>query len=44
MACYRQVERIYQAAGVSDRLELDLFPGEHGWGGNRSAAFFGRHL
>jgi len=44
MACYRQVERIYQAAGASECLELDLFPGEHGWGGNRSASFFGRHL
>ena len=44
LACYRQVERIYRAAGVADRLELDLFPGEHGWGGNRSVAFFQRHL
>lgn len=44
MACYRQVEKIYSAAGVKDRLELDLHPGEHGWGGNLSESFFRRHL
>jgi len=42
--CYRHVEAIYAAAGMSDRLELDLFVGEHGWGGNKSCAFFGKHL
>jgi len=44
LACYRQVEKIYRAAGASDRLELDLHPGEHGWGGNKSEAFFKEHL
>ena len=44
MACYRQVENIYRVAGVPDRLELDLHPGEHGWGGNKSVAFFGKWL
>ena len=44
MACYQQVERIYAAANTADRLELDLFPGEHGWGGNKSEAFFSTHL
>lgn len=44
LACYRQVERIYAAAGAADRLELDLHAGEHGWGGNKAPAFFGRHL
>jgi hypothetical protein len=44
MACYEQVRRIYEAAGAGERLELDLFPGEHGWGDHRSEAFFGRHL
>jgi hypothetical protein len=44
MACYRQVERIYQAAGAGERLELDLFPREHSWGGNKSVAFFEKHL
>ncbi|NLD74019.1 MAG: prolyl oligopeptidase family serine peptidase [Chloroflexi bacterium] len=44
MACYRQVEAIYAAAGASDRLSLDLHPGEHGWGGNKSQEFFGEYL
>jgi hypothetical protein len=44
LACYRQVERIYRVAGAADRLELDLFPGEHGWGANKSIAFFRKHL
>ncbi len=44
MACYRQVERIYRAAGAEDELELDLHPGEHGWGGNKSDAFFRKYL
>ena len=44
LLCYRQLERIYDAAGAGDYLELDLHPGEHAWGGNRSVAFFGRHL
>jgi dienelactone hydrolase len=41
---YRQIERIYAAAGAGDKLELDLFPGEHAWGGNKSEAFFRKHL
>jgi dienelactone hydrolase len=44
MACYRQVERVYTAAGARDRLELDLHPGEHGWGDRGSSTFFARHL
>lgn len=44
MACYRRVRSIYEAAGISDRLELDLSPTEHGWGGHRSEAFFRKHL
>jgi len=44
MPCFRQLERIYQAAGISDRLELNLYPGEHGWPGNKSAAFFRKQL
>lgn len=41
---YRQVQRIYKAAGAAEKLELDLFPSEHSWGGNKSKAFFARHL
>jgi hypothetical protein len=44
LACYRQVEAIYQAAGVPERLELDLSPQEHSWGGRRSVDFFRRWL
>lgn len=44
LACYRRVEAIYRAAGASDLLELDLHPGEHGWGANKSRPFFARHL
>ncbi len=40
VSCYREVEKIYAAAGASDRLALDLFEGGHAWGGNRSVAFF----
>ena len=44
MQCHRQVADIYRAAGASESLELDLYPGEHGWGGNKSEAFFKEHL
>jgi cephalosporin-C deacetylase-like acetyl esterase len=44
MSCWREVEKIYQAAGVRDRLELDLFEGGHRWGGNKSIEFFLKHL
>lgn len=44
MMCYRKLEKIYKAAGASDRLALDLHNGEHGWQGNKSDAFFGAFL
>jgi len=44
MSCYRRVERIYQAAGCPERLELDLFDGGHQWGGSRSVEFFRKYL
>ncbi len=44
MACFKNLEKIYKAAGASDKLELDLHPREHGWGGNKSTAFFERYL
>lgn len=44
LACFEKVKTIYEAADAADRLELDLFPGNHGWGGRRSAGFFDRHL
>ena len=44
MICYRQLEKIYRAAGAADKLELDLFAGEHAWGGNKSCKFFKNYL
>ena len=44
MKCHSHVEAIYAAAGAADKLELDLFAGEHAWGGNKSVEFFGKYL
>ena len=44
MRCQHQVEAIYEAAGATESLELDLHQRGHGWGDNRSEAFFRRHL
>ena len=44
MVCYQKVRQIYDAAGAGDKLELDLFPSEHAWGGNLSVPFFRKHL
>jgi len=44
MACYKQLERIYHVADASENLDLDLFPGEHSWGGHKSVEFFRKHL
>ncbi|MEI6339862.1 MAG: hypothetical protein WCQ57_14990, partial [Verrucomicrobiota bacterium] len=44
MECYRQVAAIYESAGAADRLHLDLFPGDHAWGGRKSREFFGKYL
>ncbi|NNM87087.1 MAG: prolyl oligopeptidase family serine peptidase [Phycisphaerae bacterium] len=42
--CFHEVEQIYQAAGVRERLVLDLFPGEHRWGARESIPFFRKYL
>ena len=44
MICYHEVEKIYSAAGVRDRLWLDLFEGGHRWGARKSVEFFGKYL
>ena len=44
MACFRQVEHIYDVAGARENLDLDLHPGGHAWGGNKSREFFGTYL
>jgi hypothetical protein len=42
--CFRQLENIYTAADARDALELDLYPLNHSWGGNKSVDFFCKHL
>ena len=44
MSCFREVEKIYSAAGARRMLELDLFDGGHQWGGNKTLEFFAKHL
>jgi len=44
MECFKKLGRIYAAADASKNLELDLFPGGHGWGGNKAVEFFNQHL
>ena len=44
MSCYRELEKIYRAAGAADKLELDLFEGGHGFSGHKAFEFFARHL
>ena len=44
MSCFKEVEKIYAAAGARDCLVLDLFEGGHKWGGNKSLEFFREHL
>jgi dienelactone hydrolase len=44
MSCYREVEKIYLAAGAHEKLVLDEFDGGHMWGGNFSERFFRKYL
>ena len=39
-----QLKRIYEAAGTKDRLEFDIFLGEHSFAGNKAFSFFNKHL
>ena len=41
---YHRTQKIYAAAAAADRLELDMFPGGHAWGGNESTDFFRTQL
>ena len=42
---YEGVKRIYEAAGVADRLWKHIHPSGHSWGGiERAAEFFGTYL
>ncbi|MDD5697200.1 MAG: hypothetical protein PHH77_01165 [Victivallaceae bacterium] len=44
LACYHAVAQIYAASGAKEKLELDSFPGEHSWGGNKTVEFFRKYL
>ncbi len=43
-SCYHELEKIYLAAGVHEKLVLDLFEGGHQWGANMSERFFRKYL
>jgi len=42
--CFRQVANIYRVSGSEELIELDLHPGGHAWGGNKSESFFSKYL
>ena len=44
LSCYRELEKIYTAAGATDRLELDLFEGGHQFAGGKAFRFFDKYL
>ncbi|MFA5393470.1 MAG: alpha/beta hydrolase family protein [Candidatus Ratteibacteria bacterium] len=41
---YEGVKKIYQAAGVADRLWTDIHPEGHAFGGNKAFEFFKKYL
>ena len=41
---HKKLRRIYKAAGASDRLEFDIFPGEHMFSGRKAFKFFEKWL
>jgi len=41
---YAGVKRIYQAAGVADKLWADIHPGPHAFAGNKAFEFFKKYL
>lgn len=41
---YREVRKIYEAAGAADRLWADVHPGPHAFAGNKAFPFFKRYL
>lgn len=42
--CFEQVKKIYQAAGASDRLHLDLTAKAHAWSSHKAPQFFHQYL
>jgi len=43
-AAYAHLERIYRAAGVPERLDVDIHPGPHAWSGRKAFDWFARWL
>lgn len=41
---YAGVQRVYEAAGVPERLWADIHPGPHAFAGNKAFDFFARYL
>jgi len=44
LKCFSQVKKIYEVAGASENLELDINPSGHAWIGNKSVPFFNKYL
>jgi len=42
--CSRKVKMIYEAAGVGQNYEVDLFDGDHRFSGNKAFSFFDKYL
>jgi dienelactone hydrolase len=41
---FNEVRRIYEVFGAADRIEQEVFPGEHSFWGKRGIPFLARHL
>jgi dienelactone hydrolase len=41
---FSEVEKVYSVFGASDRVEQEVFPGEHSFWGKRGIPFLARHL
>ena len=41
---HKQLNRIYESAGMQDKLEFDLFLGEHAFSGRKAFSFFDKYL
>jgi len=41
---YEQLKNIYKCAGAEDKLNCDIFPGEHEWSGVKSIPWFQKFL
>jgi dienelactone hydrolase len=44
LAAYRAVERVYRAAGVPEKIDVDVFPGGHAFSGRKAFDWFDRWL